>query len=392
MAIRKSRFTGLTIALAHCLLLVACGDDSGDSSASAQPPPSNPPPSAALTIAGEPQTLVEEGLWYSFMPEVGGVNGDVLSFSIQNRPTWATFDVSSGELQGTPGVGDIGTYSGIVIAAHNGSRNASLAPFGIEVLAAAGNGGPGIPGGGDGGGDGGDGGKSPGDGGDGGGSGSGGDGSGGSGGGSGSGGDGSGGGSGSDPADPVDPTDPGTPDFPPPTISGTPSGEVMQGQQFSFTPSGSSGSGQTLVYSVSNRPSWATFNTQTGRLRGTPGVADLGVYNNIVISVSDGHGSASLPAFSIAVVATANGHATLTWQPPSEREDGTPLWGALAGYRIYWGTTPGSYPNSVTINNPGVTTYMVEGLTPNTYYFVATAFDTNNLESGYSNIGTKTVQ
>ncbi|HSG66615.1 MAG TPA: hypothetical protein VLD39_16525, partial [Gammaproteobacteria bacterium] len=62
------------------------------------------------------------------------------------------------------------------------------------------------------------------------------------------------------------------------------------------------------------------------------------------------------------------------------------------GYRIYWGTTAGSYPNSVTIDNPGLTTYVVENLVPGTYVFVATSFNASGVESAYSGAATKTVQ
>ena len=62
-------------------------------------------------------------------------------------------------------------------------------------------------------------------------------------------------------------------------------------------------SGKTLTFSIQNRPSWATFNTSTGALSGTPSSAQTGTYSNILISVSDGTASASLPAFSIVVSA-----------------------------------------------------------------------------------------
>jgi hypothetical protein len=61
------------------------------------------------------------------------VNGHILSFSVANRPRWATFDTGTGELLGAPVYGDIGRYEGIVITAHNGDRTASLSPFSIEV-------------------------------------------------------------------------------------------------------------------------------------------------------------------------------------------------------------------------------------------------------------------
>ncbi len=61
----------------------------------------------------------------------------------------------------------------------------------------------------------------------------------------------------------------------------------------------------------------------------------------------------------------------------------------LAGFKLYWGTTPGSYTNTVTIDNPSVTTYVVDNLTAGTYEFVATAFNSTGVESRYSSPATK---
>ncbi len=90
------------------------------------------------------------------------------------------------------------------------------------------------------------------------------------------------------------------------------------------------------------------------------------------------------------VIPVVLGAATLDWMPPTTNMDGSPL-ADLAGYRIYWGTTPGTYPNSVTVINPGLASYMVENLVPSTYYFVTTAFNTSGGESGFSNMVQKTI-
>jgi hypothetical protein len=73
----------------------------------------------------------------------------------------------------------------------------------------------------------------------------------------------------------------------------------------------------------------------------------------------------------------------LNWLPPTERSDGSAL-ANLAGYKIYWGTAEGDYPNSVTIDTPGVTSYIIEQLSQGTYYLVMTAFDAAGVESGRS--------
>jgi fibronectin type 3 domain-containing protein len=98
-----------------------------------------------------------------------------------------------------------------------------------------------------------------------------------------------------------------------------------------------------------------------------------------------------LPAFSIQVVALATGSATLSWTPPTQNTDGSPL-SNLAGYRVYWGQTQGNYSNSVTVGNAGLSRYVVDQLTPATWYFTVTALNAAGIESAFSNVATKTIQ
>src|SRR5690606_32467361 len=104
------------------------------------------------------------------------------------------------------------------------------------------------------------------------------------------------------------------------------------------------------------------------------------VYEDIVISVTDGAADGPLDAYSITVLAMAPGTVELSWMPPTENTDGSALTD-LAGYKIYWGTVPGEYPESVTIENPGIDRYVLENLVADTYYFVATAFNAEGAES-----------
>jgi len=175
-----------------------------------------------------------------------------------------------------------------------------------------------------------------------------------------------------------------------PTISGTPLTSVLQGTAYSFTPTGADADGNALTFSVANLPGWATFNASTGRVSGTPSAAQVGTYSNITISVSDGSASASLAAFSVQVVATATGSATLSWTPPTQNTDGSPL-NNLAGYKVYWGTSQGTYTNSVTVSTAGLSSYVVDQLTPATWYFSVTAVNAVGVESGFSNVASKQV-
>jgi hypothetical protein len=175
-----------------------------------------------------------------------------------------------------------------------------------------------------------------------------------------------------------------------PTISGTPAGSTLFGRQYTFTPTAADANGDVLTFSITGRPAWGTFDSATGRLQGTPTQADVGTSANIVISVTDGAASRSLASFNIQVVATATGSATLSWSPPTQNSDGSPL-SDLGSYRVSFGTSSGIYPNSVTVNNPGVASFVVDQLTPATWYFVVTAVNASGVESAQSNMATKTV-
>jgi hypothetical protein len=367
-------------------------------------PTSNSPP----VISGTPSTTATQGTQYTFTPTASDADNDTLTFSIANRPTWATFNASTGTLQGTPGASHIRTYSNIVISVSDGVASTPLAAFSITVESS--NNPPVI--------------------------------------------------SGTPPTTATvgtqysfTPTasdgDGGTLTFSitnrptwatfstttgrlqgtpasgnvgtfsdirisvsdgqdsaqlapfavavsaapnrAPTIGGSPVTAVLAGSAYSFTPTASDPDGDTLTFRITNAPAWASFNPSTGQLSGTPGVQHVGTTTGIVITADDGEATTSLAAFSVTVQAVAVGSATLTWTPPTTNTDGSALTN-LAGYKIYWGTSQGNYPNSTTLNNPGLTSYVVQNLTPGTYFFVATALNSTGTESVFSGVASKTIQ
>jgi hypothetical protein len=157
---------------------------------------------------------------YSFTPTVEDADGDTLTFTIANKPGWAVFNQSTGELSGTA---EVGVYAGIVITVSDGTASVSLDPFTIVVSNRT------------------------------------------------------------------------------PVINGSPAVTAVSGAQYSFTPTASDADGDTLTFSIENKPTWASFNTATGALTGT---ASTGIYTNIIISVRDGIAYAELPAFSITIEST----------------------------------------------------------------------------------------
>lgn len=90
----------------------------------------------------------------------------------------------------------------------------------------------------------------------------------------------------------------------PPEINNIFNKSVLEGESFSFTPKANDADGDKLSFSISNKPSWASFSSSTGRLYGKPSKKDVRKYKNIKISVSDGKASDS-DSFSIDVEAQA---------------------------------------------------------------------------------------
>lgn len=290
----------------------------------------------APTIGGTPTGTIQQGVAYRFVPTAADQDGDSLTFSISNKPTWATFNTSNGTLAGTPGAEHVGTTGNIVISVTDGVHTASMSPFSITVTAVApANYPPQLSG---------------------------------------------------TPAatvaedsayrfapsasdrdgDPLTYTianRPGWASFStstgvlsgtprntdvgtytgitisvsdgtaaatigpfsitvtnvndPPTITGAPATTVAEDSTYRFAPVASDPDGDSLTFSIANRPTWATFNATTGVLSGTPRNANVGTVSGIVITVSDGSSTASVGPFSITVTNT-NDAPTITGTPATQ--------------------------------------------------------------------------
>lgn len=266
----------------------------------------------APAISGTPATSATVGAAYSFQPTASDADGNTLGFSIANKPSWASFNTSTGRLSGTPATTAV--HSGIVISVSDGTVTTSLPAFTLTVGAAANRA---------------------------------------------------------------------------PTISGSPVTSIAVASSYLFSPVASDADGDTLTFTVANKPAWATFSTSTGRLSGTPALADVGTYSGVTISVSDGKTSTTLAAFSISVTQVATGSATLSWAAPTQNTDGSALTN-LTGYRIYFGTSAASLTQSVDIPNASILTYVLGDLSPATWYFAVKAV-AGGVESDLSNVASKTI-
>ncbi|MCU7932040.1 MAG: hypothetical protein KZQ90_14655 [Candidatus Thiodiazotropha sp. (ex Codakia rugifera)] len=197
------------------------------------------------------------------------------------------------------------------------------------------------------------------------------------------------------------PTDPSENEVPQPVnqvpvISGTPASAVDAGDVYSFSPTATDGDTDTLSFSVANLPNWADFNTQNGTVSGSPTDQDVGNYNNIQITVSDGTDSATLAAFSVSVnpvdVAPTTGSMSLRWTAPTTRTDGSSLSLAdIKGFCIYIGTTRDNLQMQVELAEGDLTSYVLDNLELGEYYVAVSVYDQQDIMSSYSNIVLKTV-
>ena len=175
-----------------------------------------------------------------------------------------------------------------------------------------------------------------------------------------------------------------------PTISGAPGSTVVVGQAYSFQPSAADANDDSLTFTVANLPGWAAFNTQTGRITGTPTASQVGSYANIRITVSDGAANASLGPFTIVVSDVGIGSATLSWTPPTQNSDGSTL-SNLSGYEVRYGQSASDLGQTVTLSNPSINRYVVENLGSGIWYFAVVAVNSAGVTSPLSNTASKTI-
>ena len=117
----------LSFILSGCLGSASQSDPAGNAGAGADST------NHAPTISGSPDSAILIGDLYDFVPAASDPDQDPLTFSIANKPRWATFDTATGRLYGQVDLGDLGVYANIRITVSDGSASASLRDFAITV-------------------------------------------------------------------------------------------------------------------------------------------------------------------------------------------------------------------------------------------------------------------
>ena len=90
---------------------------------------------AETSIYGTPNTTATAARWWAFQPWATDTDHRSVTYTIRNKPYWASFDSRYGHLYGVPAAANVGTYSNIVITASDGVSSASLPAFSLTVNA-----------------------------------------------------------------------------------------------------------------------------------------------------------------------------------------------------------------------------------------------------------------
>ncbi len=165
-----------------------------------------------------------------------------------------------------------------------------------------------------------------------------------------------------------------------PTIKAIGDEVAKIGETFDYQPVAQDPDGDALRFSAENLPPWASIDPTNGRMSGTPGPSDEGVYESITIIVADAARKTVSAPFSITVLGDAGtGSASLRWELPPSKVDGSPL-DDLAGYRILYGRNGDDLDKSVLIDDPSVTSFEISGLQSGIWYFAVVAVNAGGLE------------
>lgn len=88
---------------------------------------------ATTSISGTPTTTTVADRTYTFEAAATDTDNRSITYSIKNKPSWATLNAQTGALTGYPYASNVGTFAGIVITASDGVSSASLPAFSITV-------------------------------------------------------------------------------------------------------------------------------------------------------------------------------------------------------------------------------------------------------------------
>ena len=88
----------------------------------------------APVLTGTASAMVDEDGSYSFTPMISdNDNGDSLTFSVENLPSWATFDPATGAINGIPTNDNVGVARDIIVSVNDGATTTALPAFSITV-------------------------------------------------------------------------------------------------------------------------------------------------------------------------------------------------------------------------------------------------------------------
>ncbi|MDX1452046.1 MAG: immunoglobulin domain-containing protein [Oleiphilaceae bacterium] len=118
---------------------------------------------------------------------------------------------------------------------------------------------------------------------------------------------------------------------------------------------------------------------------------DAGLYD-VIVSNSVGSVASNSALLAVNEVTPSLGTIALSWDIPTQREDGSALeLFEIDGYVIVYGTESGQLTNQINIVGAGETTASIADLPPATYYFAIATIDSDGRQGNYSSEISQTI-
>jgi mannan endo-1,4-beta-mannosidase len=123
------------ICLGAAMALAGCGGSSQKTAASSSGASATTETAVAagITLTANPARSIAVGNVYAMQVTTQVASGATVGYSIQNKPSWATFSTTTGSLQGAPTSANLGTFPNVVVSASDEQGSVSLPPFSITV-------------------------------------------------------------------------------------------------------------------------------------------------------------------------------------------------------------------------------------------------------------------
>ncbi len=168
-----------------------------------------------------------------------------------------------------------------------------------------------------------------------------------------------------------------------PTITGLAVTAAEVGRPYAFQPTASDADGDTLTFSIQQKPTWASFDTTSGTLSWNTGGGGRWHLFKRIDQRKRRHTQRHLAGLRHHGCALVIKERDPELDGPVHEHDGTAL-SDLAGYTVFYGMASRAYSASIKLSGAAASSVVIEGLAAGTWYFSIKSTNVSGVESDYS--------